>query len=310
MSIMTLSCLKTLERLGSLRQNEPMARHTSFRIGGPADLFLTVHTPDALTQAMHLARERGLDTFVLGGGTNILVSDYGLRCLVLHNQIREIEIIGETACRVGSGEGLALLARRLTRQGWQGLEWAIGIPGSVGGATMGNAGAFGHSMADVVQAITAFFPDGSLRRIAAPELDFAYRSSRLKFLQPKPVVISVELQLHSGSKAHLAGLMKEYQARRRLTQPREPSAGSVFKNPPSYAAGWLVEQVGLKGWRVGEAQISPLHANFIVNRGHAKAAQVMELISLVQDKVQRVFGLSLELEIELVGQGLSPGSQT
>ena len=304
MSTMTVSCLETLETLGSLHRDEPMMRHTSFRIGGPADLFLTVGDPDALTKAMRLAQEHGLDVFILGGGTNILVSDDGLRGLVVHNHIRGFETLGEGLFRVGARESLAPLAKRLTRQGWQGLEWAVGIPGSIGGATVGNAGAFGQAMANVVQAITALFPDGSLRRIAVSELDFTYRSSRIKLLQPRPVVVSVELQLQPSSKLYLGELVKEYQAKRRLTQPQEPSAGSVFKNPPSYAAGWLIEQVGLKGKRVGEAQISPTHANFIINLGHAKAIEVIELISLARDRVQQTFGIRLELEIELMGQGL------
>lgn len=290
--------------------NEPMALHTSFRIGGPADLYAVATTAQELVEFVSLAREHDLPYLIIGRGTNILVADRGIRGLVIENklQVTGYKLQGDGAILYAeSGALLGDLALESSRRGLGGLEWAVGIPGSVGGAIVGNAGAYDSYVGDVVRKATVLAADGAVRELSAEELGFGYRTSRFKAasrLQAagREVILSAEFALHPEPAEVLAEKMADYTRRREARQPAEPSAGSVFKRTAQYPAGFLIEQAGLKGARIGGAQISPKHANFIVNLGGAKASDVKALIELARERVWAQFGEELELEIELVGE--------
>ncbi|MFQ6014364.1 MAG: UDP-N-acetylmuramate dehydrogenase [Anaerolineae bacterium] len=288
--------------------DEPMARHTSIRIGGPADLYVRAESIEELCQLVRLARQQAVPYFILGKGSNILVSEKGIRGLVIENRCQGYELyaIGNGhlrgRLRAEGGASLPALAKFTAQKGWAGLEWAIGIPSSIAGAVVNNAGAHGYSIADPLEAVTVLTEEGETGRLGKDELALGYRTSRFKGQGNREVVLTAEFSLRRMAVELLANKMARYAEHRRLTQPVEPSAGSIFKNPPGNHAGRLIEKAGLKGTRVGDAQISPKHANFIVNLGQAKASQVLELIELAQQSVKDLFGVDLELEIELVGE--------
>ena len=289
-----------------LERGVSLARYTTFRIGGPAGLFYKATDTEGLLRALRWAWGEGVPWLVLGGGSNVLVADEGFPGLVVVNACSGVEaaVRGERVLvRVAGGTPLSLLARKAVGEGWAGLEWAAGIPGTVAGAVVGNAGAFGGSMAEVVRRVRVALPDGTVQWLSASELDFGYRTSVFKSgaLKGRGVILEVELELAQGDPFELWGAFRRNLEQRRLRQPSEPSAGSVFKNPPGDFAARLIEAAGLKGFRVGDAMFSPRHANFIVNAGRAKASDVLELIRLARRRVLDLFGIELELEIELVG---------
>jgi len=307
-------------------RNEPMSLHTSFRIGGPADLYAVAASAQELVEFVSLARERDIPYLVIGRGTNILVADKGIRGLVIENGGQEIWFDSDAVLYAESGALLGDLARESARQGLGGLEWAVGIPGSVGGAIVGNAGAYGCYIGDVTRKATVLAADGTVRELSAAEMGFGYRTSRFKGQAGKgeqEVILSAEFALRPEPAQALAEKMAEYTRRREASQPTEPSVGSIFKRTRQYPAGFLIEQAGLKGTRIGGAQISPKHANFIVNLGPStgpstgsghrsghrsgqgqasRAADVKVLIDLAQEQVREQFGVELELEIELIGE--------
>jgi len=286
--------------------DEPLAAHTSYRIGGPADLFAYARSAAQLTAALRAASAHRMPYLLLGGGSNLLVGDGGVRGLVICNRCAGVRLPatqreGEPiALLAQTGIGLAALARRAAAQGWGGLAWAEGIPGTLGGAIVNNAGAFGASMADVVVEVERMDVEGSLGVWTAPQLEFGYRSSRLKGARGAAVLLAT-LRLTRSDPATERRKLEEYAAQRRQRQPAGASAGSVFKNPSGESAGRLIEEAGLKGKRVGGAHVSAKHANFIVNDRHATAGDVRALIELAQSSVWQRFGIQLELEIELVG---------
>jgi len=285
--------------------DEPMSSHTSYRVGGPADIFAVATDAERLRELLQRAGEERIPAMVLGGGTNILVADRGFRGLVIQNACRGIDRPNAELMRVRAGELLRTVARQTVGLGLGGLEWAVDIPGTVGGAVVGNAGAFGGYIGDVLQRALLLDPEGEVRWEGPEELELEYRSSRLKRMvaqgQACETVLEVEIALGSQPVDSLQQMAAEYSRRRKERQPLEPSAGSVFKRTAQYPAGFLIEQVGLKGERVGDAQISLKHANFIVNLGKARSTDIKELIDRCQHAVERVFHLELELEIELVG---------
>ena len=309
--------------LERLRRDEPLSRHTTFRIGGPADLFLAVENEEELIAAVRWARERDIPYLLLGGGSNVLVSDEGVRGLVIANRCGRSKITqgargkGQSCIlHLASCISLSWLARYAIRQGLAGLEWAVGIPGTVGGAIVGNAGAHGGCIADSLVSVRVLDSDGEVRELVAEELEFGYRHSVFKKQAmrdeereigatrdrsaPHSIILSAEFALSAADRQELQERAARYLARRRKTQPREPSAGSVFRNPAGDTAGRLIEAVGLKGARCGGAQISELHANFIVNRGGATAVDVLTLMELAQQRVFKRFGVMLEPEIVFV----------
>lgn len=281
-------------------QEEPMAAHTTFRIGGPARRFARPRRPEELTALLELAGERRWPVLLVGNGSNLLVSDRGLDRLVIHTgALERIARTGETVLRAGAGTGLACLASFALRAGLTGLEFAHGIPGSLGGAVCMNAGAYGGELSQVVTAAEAWLAGRGVVRLAGEDLAFGYRRSA--FSGQRGGVLAAEFLLEPGDPKEIRAAMEELGRRRREKQPLElPSAGSTFKRPQGHFAGVLIEQCGLKGTRVGGAQVSEKHAGFIVNAGGATSADVLGLIREVQRVVKEKTGVELEPEVRIV----------
>ncbi len=301
---------RALRELGNdttWQENEPLAAYTTIRIGGPAELLAIVQRIDQLAVIMTYARRHHISLTFLGGGSNVLVSDEGISGLVVVNRCRRVTHLGNGLVWAESGASFAGLARQVMAWGLAGLTWAVSIPGSVGGAVVGNAGAYGGEVASVLRRVVLLFPDGSIINWQAEQLRFGYRHSVLGEAARRgdvvPLVLAAEFQLPPGDVESMRMEAEKYLLRRRQTQPREPSMGSVFKNPPGDYAGRLLEQAGLKGARIGQAEISPVHANFIVNRGKAKAADVYSLLKLAQEQVHRRFRVILDPEVVFLGNG-------
>ncbi len=280
--------------------DEPLAKHTSARIGGPADGFIAAHTPDDLRGAARAAWGADVPLLILGGGSNVLIGDRGVRGLVVLNETKKLGITGRHIT-VESGYSAIQLARHCARRGLTGFEWAIGIPGTIGGAVYGNAGAHDGDVSQVVERITAITPGGEMH-FSRDELAFEYRSSILKREQRKAVILEAVLIFAEGDPAAINAKMEEFSEYRKRTQPPGATIGSIFKNPPGEYAGRLIEAAGLKGTRSGSAGISTVHANWVVNLGEATAADVKALIDLARQKVKEQSGVELETEIELVGE--------
>lgn len=279
---------------------EPMSRHTSLRIGGPADFFVHVASEDDLRGAVAVARVHELPVFILGGGTNLLVADRGIRGVVLDNGWSEATAEGEVVT-ASSGTPLAHVAAVAARNGIIGLEWMATVPGTVGGAVHGNAGAFGSEIADVLVDAELMDLDGGSWTADPSELGFAYRTSSL---QGRPtIVLRARFRGSPGDRATAVKRIKEIANERAAKQPlAQPNTGSIFRNPPGDYAGRLIEAAGLKGRKVGGAMVSEKHANFIVNTGGASAADVFELMQLCQREVRERFRVDLVPEVERVGE--------
>lgn len=292
-----------LEAVGlSVQREAPLAPHTSLRIGGPADLLAIATTAAELATAVAAAERRGVAWWILGGGSNLLISDRGVRGLTILNRCRAWAIRPGQRLWAEGGVPLAGLARATIQAGLSGLEWAVSIPGTVGGAIVGNAGAHGGCMADHLVTVDLLLPPTTRVTWPASELALTYRSSMLKDGSLRAVVLGAELQLTADSLGAARRRADEYLAYRRRTQPVEASAGSIFRNPPGDYAGRLIEAAGLKGAREGQAQVSLLHANFIINLGGATAADVRRLIERVRRRVEEQAGICLELEIVCQGE--------
>jgi UDP-N-acetylmuramate dehydrogenase len=285
-------------------RNEPLARHTTLRIGGPAEYFVRVDTREELIDAVLWARHRHLPIFILGNGSNILVSDAGVQGLVIENhadRVTQSEQNDALVVTAESGASLPGLANRLARQGWRGLEWAIGVPATVGAAVVTNAGAHHGSVSDNLLQAELLDSLFAIRWWERPELEYSYRTSHLKERPNEFVVLTAEFRMEHDEPANCIARMNQYTEHRRRTQPTEPSVGSMFKNPKGDYAGRLIEAAGLKGTRVGNVQVSNVHANFFVNLGGGTASDVLGLVKLVQAQVRKGFGTELELEIQVVG---------
>ena len=282
--------------------NEPMSAHTTFKIGGAADLLISASDVDQLICVTAACAESGVPYMILGNGSNLLVSDNGIRgaVIALEGRFKELTVDGDQII-AGAGARLSKLCTVALEHGLGGLEFAYGIPGTVGGAVYMNAGAYGGEMKDVVTAVTALAPDGTLRTYSREELAFGYRTSVFKTNQS--MILYSNYQLHKDSQEKIKAQMDDVMTRRKTKQPLElPSAGSVFKRPAGAFAGTLIEQCGLKGKTVGGAQVSEKHAGFIVNAGGATCDDVMRLIALVQDTVKAQTGYVLEPEIIRTGR--------
>ena len=289
---------------GRLLTNEPLSRHTSFAIGGPSDLFVAVRTLAELEEAVEMAWSRNVPVLLLGGGTNVLVADAGLRGITIVNECRSYRLGSDGLLVAESGVWLADIARWTVEQGWAGLEWAVGIPGTVGGATVGNAGAYGGCMSDVVRWARILQPNGEPQQMDVEQLGYSYRMSALKqenWRARRRIVLETAIQLTPGDREELIRKMESANTQRRLRTPAGHCAGSIFKRTMQYPAGFLIEQAGLKGKRIGGAEVSPKHANFLMNTGSATAADMKALIDLVQQAVWSSFAQRLEPEIEFVG---------
>lgn len=297
-----------LRSVATTKVEEPLARHTTFGIGGPADIFVTVRNAAELLAVVALAREFEAAYFVLGSGSNILAGDRGIRGVVIDNQAKGIEgprmLGGEHVVRAESGVSFAALARNLARQGYAGLEWASGIPGTLGGAVVYNAGAYGGCLADVLRCITIANGSNVAKEVPAQELSLVYRGSVFTRGQFEgKVVLSTEFTVYRGDGTTLIRRVAELDEKRLRAQPRGRNAGSTFKNPPEHPAWWLIDEVGLRGYRAGHAQISDKHCNFFMNVGEARAADVYALMTEAKRRVKERFGIELQHEVQLVGEG-------
>ena len=302
-SLVTESQVASLQRgfQGRISMGEPMREYTSFRIGGPADVLIEPYSVDDLREALKWAWGFGLPVFILGNGTNLLVADEGIRGAVIRigPRLSSLEFHGETVT-AGAGISLPALARACTERGLAGLEWAVGIPGSLGGAITMNAGAYSCSIGDVFKEVEVFSLDGQRSTRTADEMHFAQRSSRLS--QGDIVAFRATLALRPGNVEESLARMQEYMADRKVKQPLHmPSAGCIFQNPSGRGAGRYIDAAGLKGLRIGGAEISPVHANFIVNTGNATARDVLMLMSHVRRVVYEKFGVDLVPEVRVVG---------
>ena len=282
-------------------REEPMKNHTTFRIGGNAEVFAAPDSADGIERVLQICREENIPCTVIGNGSNLLVGDRGVCGVVLqiYRNYADIRIEG-TDLYVQAGALLGQTAAAAAREGLTGLEFASGIPGTIGGAAAMNAGAYGGEMKDVLVWVKAIDRDGYVRQYAAAELELGYRTSRIQ--KEALVVLEVKLTLQQGDPVKIRERMEELKEQRVAKQPLEyPSAGSTFKRPEGYFAGKLIMDAGLRGFSVGDAQVSEKHCGFVINRGNATAADVMALVSQVQTIVEEKFGVQLELEVRRIG---------
>ena len=285
-----------------VERDEPMSRHTSFRIGGPARRMAFPERGEQLVLLMGFAEDCGARPLVIGNGTNLLAPDRGLDRLVVNTSaMSRVELGPEPyTIQAEAGVSLARLADFACKQGLTGLEFAHGIPGTLGGAVCMNAGAYDGEMKQVVRSVTLLFPEEGVRSLSCEEMDFGYRHSLLSD-RPDGVVLSAVLRLAEGNEEETREKMRSLMVRRKASQPLEyPSAGSTFKRPTGYFAGTLIDQCGLKGLTVGGAQVSEKHAGFVINLGGATCADVTELIRKVQDRVWTEKGVRLEPEVKII----------
>ena len=282
-------------------KHEPMSRHTTFRIGGPADYFVC---PDReqIAEVLAVAKKCGMAITVIGNGSNLLVGDKGIRGLVVEigsamNQI----MVDKNHITAGAGALLSQVAAKAAAAELGGMEFAAGIPGSVGGAVTMNAGAYGGEMKDILRTVTVLTPEGELKTLDVSEMDLSYRHSCVP--EQQYIVLEAEIELGYKPEKEIRAQMEELRNKRIEKQPLEyPSAGSTFKRPEGYFAGKLIMDAGLRGYRVGDAQVSEKHCGFVINRKNASAQEVRQLMQDVQDKVKAQFGVMLEPEVKMLGE--------
>ncbi len=284
-----------------LKQGEPMCRHTTFQIGGPVAVMAFPNSPEQVGEILKIARRYEITPMILGAGSNILAPDEGLDTVVieLRTAMNRVEERSKGEFEAQAGAAMARLATFAMERGYTGLEFAHGIPGTVGGGVYMNAGAYGGEMCQVVTGVTAMDRAGNLLDIPADKLELSYRHSR--FMSEDLVILSVRVKLEKGDREEIRAKMAELMTRRRTSQPLElPSAGSTFKRPATGYAAAMIEAAGLKGFRVGDAQVSEKHAGFVVNRGRATCKDVLRLMEQVQDRVEQDTGVRLEPEVRIL----------
>jgi len=291
-----------------LKISEPMSRYTVMKVGGPADFLVIANDVEELEADVRFLWENSIPFILLGGGSNTLVSDAGIREFVLVNEANKIEFIEQEGKSprlwAESGTGFGNLARRAGAKGWSGLEWAAGIPGTVGGAVVNNAGAFGSNVAEKLELANILQPIGDkVQRLdwSVDRFEYDYRKSVIKTGEKQAIVLSATFQLEKSTPEAVKGRISVISGKRQASQPQGASLGSMFKNPPGDFAGRLIEEAGLKGTRIGDIEISSAHGNFFLNQGAATANDIANLIALVRDKVSGRFGIELELEIQFIG---------
>jgi len=281
---------------------EPLSKHTYLGIGGPAEYYTEVRDQNTFAAVLDYCRERQLPILVVGEGSNLLVSDTGVPGLVIHNACQKLRDLGCGRLQADSGVLMGQLAHWSANRGYRGLEFGVGIPGSVGGSVFGNAGCFGTEMSQVLESADMWTSDG-VQSWPNQLLDFDYRSSKLHRMSSTPIVLQAILHYRTGDPDAARAEIRALSRRRRDAQPTSRSAGSVFKNPQGEFAGKLIERAGLKGKNCGKAAISTQHANFIVNQGGATASDVWKLIGEIRSTVRQRFAIDLKLEVQLVGDG-------
>ncbi len=297
-----VSALRTLE-VGPVREEEPLRKHTSFKIGGPARVFVEPESQAGVIAMLEWVRDHQVPYFIIGQGTNVLISDQGLDAVVISTSrgLKTVEVQGDRL-RAGSGVLLTKLAHTAAKAALSGLEFAISIPGTLGGALVMNAGAHGSSMVAVVEGVTVWDPIHGVHAIEASEAEFAYRQSR--FQKTPWIALDSVLKLTPGDADHIRQTMAHHMDYRKKSQPvGEANAGSIFKNPLPQYAGQLIEQIGAKGWSVNDAVVSERHANFIINRGSARAVDVLALMRRIRAAVYQKTGVVLRPEVRWIGPG-------
>ena len=287
----------------AVQENVSLAPYTSARIGGNADALVTVKSADEFADVMKVIWEQGLPFVILGGGSNVLVSDKGVRGVVVLDRAKDVRFESGDRPTVWCEAGVVFsnLANRCASKGLSGLEWAATVPGTIGGAVYGNAGAFGGDMSGNLIWADVLTKNGR-EKISVEKMDYGYRTSALKRSDETVIILSALLRLKNATKDEVSAKINEFSERRKATQPPGASMGSMFKNPAGDHAGRLMEAAGLKGTRIGTAEISTLHGNFFVSHGETKAEDVRALIRLAQKTVAEKFNVKLELEVELVGE--------
>ena len=300
------------ELADEVRVNEIMKSHTSFRVGGPADLFAEPKDTEEISALISAAKALSIPFFLMGNGSNLVISDEGIEGLVIHlgENFSRIESKPDPndpdkeLVRVTAGTLLTRLSSFATKNGLSGLEFASGIPGTVGGAVFMNAGAYDHDMSEVVEEVTYISKDGQVKTVGKENLDFSYRNS--VFMKEGGIVTDALVSLPHGDPEEIAAKVKEYTEKRTKSQPLNfPSAGSMFKRPVGHYTGALIEQCGLKGTSVGGAQVSEKHAGFVINKGDATASDIDGLVKKIQSEVKAKFDVDLEREVRFIGRGFS-----
>lgn len=297
-----INAIEQIVSASNVLENEPMSRHTTFRTGGPASLFIRPENKDQLVEVMALIKKLGTEFFVLGNGSNLLVSDEGFDGVVISlSKMNDIHLEGDNDIYAEAGAMNSQIAAFARDNGLKNFEFAAGIPGTIGGAMIMNAGAYGGEMKLVTRSVTVLSPEGEIMVLDNASMEFGYRSSAIK--GRGYIVISVILSLEKGDKETITQNMQELAAKRREKQPLEfPSAGSTFKRPEGYFAGKLIEDAGLRGFSVGDAAVSEKHCGFVINKGNATSAEVYELICEVRKRVYENSGVTLEPEVIMLGK--------
>jgi len=289
----------------NLQENAPLSGYTAARIGGPADMLVFVRSADELAQTATKLWILDVPFLLLGGGSNVLVSDKGVRGVVIINRARLVKFDSQSnppSVHAESGASPNDIAQRAVRLGLSGFEWAASIPGSLGGAIYGNAGAFDGDIAGNLISLEVIHRQQGRQFWMVEKMDYGYRTSMLKRDHPPVIILSAQLALSHGDTKKIQSKMEQFSKQRRTTQPPGASMGSMFKNPNGDKAGRLIEAAGLKGWRIGNAEISTQHANFFINHGNTLAKDMKALIDLARNTVAAKFGIKLELEVELIGE--------
>lgn len=285
----------------SILIDEPMSRHTTFRVGGPADFFVTPKAKEEVRDVIRICKEAGMPYYIIGNGSNLLVSDAGYRGVIvqIYKEMNEVKVEGDLV-KAQAGALLSGIAAKALGAELSGFEFASGIPGTIGGACVMNAGAYGGEMKDVLESATVLTGEGKIIELGRNELELGYRTSVIA--KKGYIVLGAVLKLESGDGEKIKTYMDELKEKRVTKQPLEyPSAGSTFKRPEGYFAGKLIEDAGLRGFQVGGAQVSEKHCGFVINRDHATAADIMELMRQVQIRVKENSGVDLEPEVKRLG---------
>ena len=285
----------------SILTDEPMSRHTTFRVGGPADFFVTPKAKEEVRDVIRICKEAGMPYYIIGNGSNLLVSDAGYRGVIvqIYKEMNEVKVEGDLV-KAQAGALLSGIAAKALGAELSGFEFASGIPGTIGGACVMNAGAYGGEMKDVLESVTVLTGEGKIIELGRNELELGYRTSVIA--KKGYIVLGAVLKLERGDGEKIKTYMDDLKEKRVTKQPLEyPSAGSTFKRPEGYFAGKLIEDAGLRGFQVGGAQVSEKHCGFVINRDHATAADIMELMRQVQIRVKENSGVDLEPEVKRLG---------
>ena len=288
-----------------IKYNEPMAKHTSFKIGGPAQCFINAESVEEIKQICKVASKNDINLTIIGNGSNLLVTDNGINGIVVKVNIKKFELEfsnDNVSLIVGAGNKLGEIAQKLLRNEITGFEFAAGIPGTIGGAVRMNAGAYGKEMKDIVETVKYMDYDGNIYEKSNKDLEFEYRKSM--FAKNKFIILEAKLKLQKGNAQDIKDKMLEFEQSRKQKQPLEfPSAGSTFKRGTDFITAKLIDEAGLKGYRVGGAMVSTKHAGFVVNENNATAQDVLNLVKHIKQEVYKKFNKKIELEIQVIGEG-------